>query len=179
MAVTGSAGSAVYGYFFSANGLFDVNITGANHQPMGFDQMMQYYYHYIVHRAKIRVQYHNTSAFVCNVGLCISGQATLASTVYTDIIEAGQLVYTTLTPTGVNGSIATLEYKVDCAKYEGVDDILDDPNMRGDVASNPSEQLYFVLLFWDPIGVVAPTCGVDVLLEYDATFTEPRKGPQS
>jgi hypothetical protein len=179
VALTGSVGSAAFGYFFSANGMFDPNFSGANHQPMGFDQIMQYFYHYAVKSASIRVQFHNSSAFVFNVGLMLSGQNTLASVVYTDILEAGQIAYTTLTPTGVNGSIATLRYHCDIAKYEGVRDVVDDPNLRGDVAANPQEQAYFVIVIWDPIGIVAPTCGIDVFIEYDAEFSEPRKGPQS
>jgi len=37
---------AVSTYVFAANGLYDPNITGTGHQPMGFDQLLQFYNHY-------------------------------------------------------------------------------------------------------------------------------------
>jgi len=51
---------------------------------------------------------------------------------------------------------------------------LDDPNMRGDAASNPTEQMYFHLTTWNPYSSVQITSNFQVLIEYDVMFHEPR-----
>ena len=52
-----SLGGTPVGYIFSANGLYDPDITGVGHQPVGFDQMGQMFDHYTVIAAKIRVDF--------------------------------------------------------------------------------------------------------------------------
>jgi len=175
---TGTA-SASAAYIFSANGIFDPDITGTGHQPMGFDQMMLYYNHYTVIRSRVVVNCVNTT--VTNpiyVGIHLQG----ATTQITDpriLLEEGQVVYCSLSQIGVNGSQAVLRSSVDCGAFQGVDDVLDDPNMRGDAASNPTEQLYYALYCWNPFNATVPTASFSVRLEYDVMFHEPRTGSLS
>lgn len=179
IAVTGSV-SAVYAYAFSANGLFDPNITGTGHQPMGFDQMMVFYNHYTVLSANIRVTFHNTGTETVYVGAEISGSTTY-STDLTVHMENGEIVFAPLNPAHTAGCFATLRNSVDNGKYQGMSQsqILADPDMRGDSASNPTEQTYFILPIWNPVTAAAPTVVIDVLIQYDVIFHEPRKGTLS
>lgn len=145
---------------------------------MGFDQMMVFYNHYTVINSKIRCVYQNTGTVDCHVGLSISGSST-PITDYLQLIENGELVYTVVTPSGIAGSIATLRHSVNAAAFQGLQQVMDDPDMRGDSASNPAEQMYYHLSFWNPVNATVPSVLLDVYIEYDVTFHEPRKGSTS
>jgi len=177
VAVTGTA-SQVYTYIYSANGVYDPNITGTGHNPMGFDQMMLFYNHYTVMGSKIRVVYQNTGTVDTHVGLSVSG-STSASTDYVTMIENGDLIYTILTPTGIAGSVATLRSSSKAADFQGLQYVMDDPDMRGDAASNPVEQLYYYISIWNPANATVPSVLIDVYIEYDVMYHEPRKAPTS
>jgi len=50
-----SAGIALGSYDFRANSIFDPNLTGIGHQPLGHDQWAVFYDHYVVLGARIKV----------------------------------------------------------------------------------------------------------------------------
>ena len=61
-------------HVFSANGLYDPNITGVGHQPRGFDQLMALYDHYYVSRSKIIADFasisnNSVAPWVCGIVL--------------------------------------------------------------------------------------------------------------
>lgn len=70
---------------FSCNGLFDPDITGAGHQPMGFDQWMSFYEHYTVLGSKITAIFTPNSATV-GTGQMICGIYTDSNTTSTSTI---------------------------------------------------------------------------------------------
>ncbi len=57
---------AMAAHIFSANGLFDPDITGVGHQPYSFDQWMAVYDHYHVVGAKISVTFLSTQEAAAN-----------------------------------------------------------------------------------------------------------------
>jgi hypothetical protein len=59
--ITSTAG-ALGKFLFSANGLYDPNITGAGHQPYGFDQWMALYKTATVIKSRIDIEASNTGA---------------------------------------------------------------------------------------------------------------------
>lgn len=164
------------GYVFTANGLFDPNITGVGHQPMGFDQMMLFYEHYTVTRSRITVNFWNTSTTESVVvGISIAPDATL-STVITTLNENGMLVKKALSPNNGGDSYkCTLSITADISKINGKRDVKSENDFRGDIASNPAEQTYFHIWAYDEIVSAAKNVNFEVLIEYDAIFTEPRK----
>lgn len=177
VALTGTA-SAVTAYVFSANGPYDPDITGTGLQPVGFDQLMVFYNHYTVINSRIRVVFQNTGTVDTHVSVSVSG----TSSVTTDeavLVANGEIIYTVVTPTGIAGSIATLRCSTNAAKFQGIDDVMDDPNMRGDSASNPVEQLYYHCSLWNPASATVPTVLLDAYIEYDVIFHEPRKAALS
>ncbi len=170
--------SAAGGYVFSCNGLYDPDITGTGHQPIGFDQMMLSYYHYCVLRSRIRVIFHNETAAYVTVAIAVRATSTLVTT-QNQILEDGLVVVTPLMQTSVTTGNATLEAVCDIAKFGGVRQLRDNSLYRGDVANNPAEQSYFHLYGWDPETATQRTVSFQVLIEYEAVFMEPANLPES
>jgi hypothetical protein len=177
---SGTAG-ALSVYFFTANGLFDPNITGTGHQPMGFDTMMQYYEQYTVIRSKITVVAYNTGV-LCPVRVAVSLSPDTTSPVLPGYVECGQIEMVSLdclsaTVYGSQRGLKTLNLNCDVARYFGranSRELLDDPNLYGTVAANPVEQVYFAIAAWGFEGQNW-SISFDVVLEYDVIFWEPRQ----
>jgi hypothetical protein len=174
-----SGASTTGTYVISANGAYDPDITGTGSQPMGFDQMMTFYNHYTVLRSRIRVVFKtNSTNLRATVALSVSGSST-ATTSIEQLVENGNLTFQVLEFAGAYGGACTLSRAVNTAKFQGIDDAMDDPNMRGDSASNPTEQLYYHLSVWNPASATTLSTDFQVLVEYDTMFHEPRKGSLS
>jgi len=175
-----TTGASVAGtYVFSANGIFDPDITGTGGQPMGFDQMMIFYNHYTVVRSRIRLEVANlTTNVLTNAGIAVRGSST-PTTVIEQLIETGDIAFVHLTYTGQAQSIGRLTRSVNAGQFQGINSVMDDPNMRGDSASNPTEQLYFHVSCWNPYSATVGTIGFEAVIEYDVVFHEPRVGSLS
>jgi len=174
-----SSGAGTAGaYVFSANGLFDPNITGTGHQPMGFDQMMIFFNHYTVTRSRCRIQCVSTTAAQPTVALTVSGTSTPLTTP-SQIMEVGRVTLLWLTGSGVANSHGALQAACNLRTFQGLNNTIDDPDMRGDSASNPAEQVYYIFYVWNPIDSTTVSASIQVLIEYDTLFHEPRSPSQS
>lgn len=177
--LTGSANN-VYGYIFSANGCYDPNITGTGHQPMGFDPLMLMYDHYTVVKSRMILNAWNTLATQpIKLGIAVISSPSDYSTNYQTNLENGQIVYATLSPAGAANSMVRLEQSVNLAAINGVQQLLDSHDMRGDSANNPAEQTYYAIEIWNPQSATVAIAYVDVIIEFDVVFTEPRADVQS
>lgn len=167
-----TSGAAVAGgYVFSANGCFDPDITGTGGQPMGFDQMMIYYNHYAVLNSRCRVVFKATTATQPCVGLAVSGSSTLVTSIE-QLLETGKVSWKWLMGAGVNGNSCQISAGVNTSLFQGVRDVSDDPDLRGDSSSNPAEQSYYILYVWNPVDSTTCSASVSVRIEYDVLFTE-------
>lgn len=166
-------------YVISANGAFDPDISGTGGQPMGFDQMMTFYNHYTVIRSRIRVLLANTSTTIMpTVALSVSGSSSVTSS-YEQLMENGDLATAWLGYAGSRGGDCRLTRAVTAARFQGIDDVLDDPNMRGDNASNPAEQLYYHINMFNFTNATQVSVNFQGLVEYDIMFHEPKKASLS
>jgi hypothetical protein len=166
-------------YFFTANGLFDPNVTGTGHQPIGFDQMMLMYEQYTVLKSKI------TLHVICSNATAFGRAALFLSpdtTVLTDsnrIVENGQIVSAILSPNTTLGAYAELNLSCDIANYFGrsqtLRELLQDDELFGNAATNPSEQVYYSIGGWDPFGTNTLGFFFNVTIQYDVVFWERRK----
>ena len=73
--LTGTAG-VISQYVFSANGVYDPNITSTGHQPLGFDTMMLYYEQYTVIESRITVTACGNGGQAVNIGVCLAPDTT-------------------------------------------------------------------------------------------------------
>lgn len=173
-----SIGTQVY----TCNGMYDVDISGTGHQPMGFDQIMTLYNHYTVTHSEMEVTFRNRSANPIKVGIMVSPNTTVMTDYYV-MNENGTIVTAFLQPNLVNGSIKTLNIEWDGNKYFGEKDITAADHYAGDVTTNPAEQAYYHLVCYNPLSVssgnesAAVTCEVRII--YHAVLNEPKKMPTS
>jgi len=93
------------------------------------------------------------------------------------------MVWKTLYPTNAFSPVMRLSLNCNIPAYFGrnrnVRSLLDDDNLFGTVAANPSEQVYYGLITYDPTLVANTSTDFTVVIEYDVIFWEPRKLTQS
>lgn len=184
LTTTGTSGFAG-NYFFSANALYDPNITGGGHSAIGFLEMMARFNHYTVISSKITATVINASASgVYAVAGVYLAPDTSSITIGSRLLENGYMVHETLYPIGVYGSKMKLSLNCSVPKYfdrlrGNARALLNDPNLSGAAASNPTEQVYFVVCTFDGAGSSTTQISIQVTIEYVAYLWEARKLTQS
>lgn len=167
--------SGAASYVFSANGLYDPNISGVGHQPSGFDEMMTMYDHYTVIGAKITCTFVNTdTTYTQQVAIVARDSATPNSDIR-ESIEAGTCVHSVLSPDGNDRATQTLVYNLNPNKFLGRSKPLSDPDLKGNVAANPTEQVYFHIMADPGNSNDSSIVGATVLIEYTAILHEPKE----
>lgn len=171
------------GLVVSANGAYDPlpNILG-NRQPRGFDQMMQMFNHYIVLGSKITATFTNGQATGAVCGIVLKDQ----NTVYTSISEytESQTIVKRNLPGGGGSGVSyvsrTLSMKVNPTKWLGRSNPFADPELKGNVASNPTEQCYYLPFVYPADGASdISVVLIDMTVEYVIAFIEPKEPPAS
>ena len=171
--LTSTAG-AVASYVFAANGLYDPDITGTGHQPMGFDEMMLYYNHYCVTNASIQVVLKSVSGTKLTACIRQDGAATPLTTI-DRIVEVGGAVIEYLEFSTTFGATKRLQLAVDIARLQGINRkaLTADSTLRGTIAANPAELTYFHVQTWDAAAQTG-SINVDVIIDFVSVFMEPR-----
>lgn len=169
-----STAGAVTTWVFAANGLFDPDVTGTGHQPMGFDEMMLYYNHYCVLTCGIQAIFKAASASKMTVCVRQDGSPTPITTI-DRIVEVGGAVIEYLEVAATSNSTKRLQASMDIARLQGIprSALVADSTLRGNVAANPTELSYFHVAVWDAAAQTG-TVNVDVVLDFQAVFLEPR-----
>jgi len=166
-------------YIIRANSLNDPDFTSSGHQPMGFDQMMLFYEHYCVTKAKITVNFFNASVTESAVvGILIAPDTTVESSV-SKLNENGMLVKKWLGPNTGSGNKCTLTLEADIAKINGKKDVTLEDDFRGDAASDPQEMSYFHIFGYNKVTTTGFPLHFEFTIEYTSKFTEPKKMTQS
>lgn len=130
---------------FSANGLYDVDITGTGHQPMGFDQYAAFYNNYRVIGAKLQAQLTPTTGnneAPTVVGIYLDDDATPDYATYTSYVESGRATYMLLDPNMRDTDV--LIGKFSAKQYFGLA-THDDIDYSGSFSANPAKTANFVL----------------------------------
>jgi len=181
-----TSGNAVT-YFFTANGMFDPDITGSGHQPIGFDQMMLMYEQCTVINSCITVSFNIGAGLTVNAGIALFPDAS-GLTNPSQLVENGLIRYITLTSgssTFQNQRMrTTVTLACDVARYfgrRGVRVLLNDDSLTTTAAANPIEQVYFGVVAWQilPDGSTTTAIGFDALISFDVIYWEPKKLTES
>lgn len=168
-------GGTVAAHVFSANGLFDPDITGVGHQPAGFDEMMSFFDHYTVISSKIYVNFANRDGSNRNfAGIYISDNSTI-ETDYRVIVENGLGTYSLLDFSNGGNDTMEISVPVSTSRFLGRPDILSEDDLRGTNAANPAEQVYFIVWCAPDSNVDGADVKFSVRIEYVVQFTEPKR----
>lgn len=163
---------------FAANGLFDPDITGVGHQPLGFDQMMTFFHNYTVLNCRIRVNIHNADVNYPQIwGIAADGDSAPPTSAQ-QYIEQGEMVYSMTSPLGDGQTVGELSKMVSIKGFSGKDP-RNDMDWSGDSTSNPNDIVYLHVFTSTIQSVDGAAQTLQVLLEYDTLFSEPKTVPQS
>lgn len=157
-------------FLFSANGLYDPNITGTGHQPMGFDQLSAIYDHYLVRGAKITVTFVTGGTQNCLCGIRMSDTTGFSNDPET-IIENGSCVWTVIPGTSHGENMKTLSYSVNPSKFLGSKDTSE---LKGSGSANPTEQCFFQCFCFSNSASDPAALTLNVFIEYVADWMEPK-----
>lgn len=168
-----SAGSAAT-HVFSANGLYDPDITSAGHQPMGFDQIQAFYDHWVVIGSKITVWFgqRNSNAYDQIISIHVKDTSAVDTNVQT-ILER-PLCIDKMISAGNSGNSEKIVMTLNPNTFLGRSKPLADDQLKGSVSSNPAEQCYFHVCTAPIQSVDASAIDCYAVLEYTAVFIEPK-----
>lgn len=169
-----SNGGAQVNHNFSANGMYDPDVTGVGHQPMYFDQMTALYNHYTVIGSRIK--------YVCMSDSVVQGGAQIALYLNDDsgvvpTISSGSIFEqpsskAIMMPAGSNERF-TRELNFSAKKTFGgrSGDFVSNSLFRGSSVSNPTDQEMFTLSIRG-INLANVTIDVQVFIEYICIWSE-------
>lgn len=162
-------------YIFSANGVFDPNITASGHQPRGFDQLIALYDHCTVIGSKITMQLSNNDTENSNTVILSLRDNSTQVLVYDDIFEYRFIKQKTLGPETAM-STGLISMKCNPNRYLGKSSPLNNSDLRNSNSANPVEQAYFHINCVPTDGVTnSATVACQIRVEYDCIFTEPKQ----
>lgn len=167
--LTGLMGTHV----FSANSIYDPNVTGAGHQPMGHDTWATLYNHYVVLGSKITVKIAPKSQNSTSVvGVYLSDAATPAysnSNQYQEARKGSQRMISI-----EQGKPVTVVSKLSTKKFFNVTDVKDNLDRLGAVIGvTPVEQAYYTIWCQGKSGINADY-SVIAQIDYIVAFSEPK-----
>jgi len=173
--LTLTAGAGLMGNaVFSANGMFDPNITFAGHQPLYFDQMAPLYNHYTVISSKFKVTVTSDTALgttrpFTHVGVYVAPSAIGIPTNIDTVAEQPG----SISKVNRSGGPVTILQKSWNARQAFGGNTMDNDELQGTSAANPAEQQYFVLFFQGQ-QVATTEIFVVIEIEYTAVWDELR-----
>lgn len=167
----------------SATSLYDPYPAPGGHQPLGFDQWMAFYNHYMVLGAKCTAHV-DVANVTASDGICavmkLSDSATVPSTSLNQAIEQKKSSYKFLTSRTGSRSLGSVTCFYSPKKFFSLKNPRDEHDLRGDAVSNPAENAYFQLQVYGTNPSDNPTAvNVRFICDYICLLTERKDMPQS
>lgn len=166
-------------HLFAWNGLYDPDITGVGHQPIGFDQLVGVMYdHYQVVRARAMVTFSNQeTSYQQVVTLSTQDTTTVSETLPTPLIENGRCKWAVLGVRDAGDSTKTLRINWDSREFFG--STSSDDQYKGNSSSNPTDIAYLRLTAAPQNAADTTNVRALVVIEYDCLLTSPKQIAQS
>ena len=164
-------------HIFRCNNIYDPDYTGVGHQPMGYNEMEAMYQHYVVESATIYVRYTSQvttpTTGASHVGIILEDDL-LTPTSYNTLVETQRGVNTIVTPSGTKTT--TLKKHFDLRKFFCVKGVDIPSKYSGTTGGTLPEENAFWTLWQSGISTSEDAAGifVDVMIEYNVKFFEPR-----
>lgn len=177
--VTIDAGTGTPGqYKYAANGLYDPNVTGAGHQPRGFDQLMGLYQRYTVMASSIKITVAlndvNENKGIGYLGVFPCNVLSPAFTDFPDYWEQPLYKWVSYSNNVPVGSQPMVRNYVNCAEQLGKKDLIDDDSVSGDYSQNPSDIVYWQIVNGNTSSTLNPAaCSIIVELTFNVIFSRP------
>ncbi len=172
--VLNAGAGAAANHFFSANGLFDPDVTGTGHQPLGFDQYIAMYDHYKVLSSKMTIHpLANPSASTADNQQIITiylDDDTTAIVNSNNMIEQGQTSYTVLN-SGASAQTKSISKSFVSSTF--FSNRLSSSQLLGTSSANPAEQCFYNLSTTALNGSGDPvSLAILVVIDYVVSFSE-------
>lgn len=163
-------------YVFSANGVYDPNITSTGHQPRGFDQLAALYDHAVVIGSKLRVTLTNQDTVnAVNVAILLKDNSSPFSSAG-DIMEYRFVKHISLPPAGSGRNTTTATLSCNPNKFLGRSKPMSDPDLKNFISSNPTEQCFFhIYAFPTGAAVNNDVVLLNSSLTYKTVWIEPKQ----
>lgn len=163
---------------FSANGLFDPDITRTGHQPMYFDQVMSLYNHYHVIGSVIEVEAtpDDSNEEPVFITVMIDDDTSIVPTDVSGVAEESLGKKIKMLNNGT-GNVYKLRRTFSAKKTYG-GSILGNTDLRGGASSNPLEQSYYDVCVQSG-GSATTIVWCTFRITYTAVFTELKDVGQS
>ena len=182
---TGAAGIVGTVQTMFLNSLYDPNYTGTGHQPYGFDQLAAFFQQYIVHAARFQLI---TSTIGGTAEVCVAYQVfPTAGGVSIAGITSDAAAEKSTVSTFVAGSSGNVRarsvagevkmhqiFGLTKAQYAAQTDVY-----GAAVTSNPSLGAYLEVGIGSYNGTAGETLSVQIILDLEAEFWQPKTMPQS
>lgn len=157
-------------YIFSANSVFDPNITAAGHQPRGFDQIAALFNNYEVYGSKITITptTHQTShSYLWTLGLNDDS----AWSNLTFIPENPHVRF--FNDQALNTNLPRRSLTLKCNPHKFLGRKRGDSVMYSSVGASPNQQAYFIVTLED-VGTADPvSVGFSAYISYYVKFFDP------
>lgn len=169
-----TAGGGV-SHLFRANSIFDPDITGAGHQPMGHDQLATQFRHYTVLGSKIVVKALNAGADgnAHSMFSCQLVDAAYSASTVTSFIEQKRGTYCVLGIAAGGKAFGQVTGKYSCRKFFNIKDPSSDNTQRTQMGFNPSEDAIFYVSTQSLTNGDPAAIDCLVTIDYIVKFTEP------
>jgi len=162
---------------FSANGLYDPETAIGGHQPLGYDQMMALYNHYIVKSSRITVAPAYASADVpIQIALYIDDDTSIVSSFDSAAERPGAKWQAAFI--GDGATLPKLYHSWNAQKTFGKYALGND-DLKGSVSANPLEESYYTVVINGSALFVSGVFTAIVKIEYDVEWSELKTFAQS